>query len=99
MPRVLRLLTLLAMFALATACRDDVRPDLPDAGHVVRPEVVIVERKVYVSVPPALTEELPVAEGPISQCFDVAAERKKTIDVANSRFLQIGAIEGTEVEP
>lgn len=100
MPCVQRLLTAATLAAGLAACGDDnVRPDLPDAGQVVRPEVVIVERRVYVPVPSELTRPVPIAEGPISQCFSVAAARKKAAEVANARLAEIAAIEGTEVEP
>lgn len=86
-----------------TACRHDRKPDLP-ATTVVQPEVVVVERRVYVAIPPRLTQPLSIAEGPIAQCFAVAAKRRAALEKANARLYEIAQIEGTpvaggEVEP
>lgn len=92
---------LLAVIALllATACqRDNVRPDLP-TGPATVPELVIVERKVYVSIRPELTVERPIAEGTIAQCYEVAAARKAELVKGNSQLRRIAATQGTEVEP
>lgn len=88
----------IALVLLAACGRDNVRPDLPGDGHAVVPEVVIVERRVYVPIDPALTEPLAIAEGSITQCFDVAAQRRAALEVANARLREIAAIQGTEVE-
>ena len=97
--RIARLLPLAAL--LLAACgrdRDDVRPDLP-ASDGVAPEVVIVYRDRYVPIPAHLTQPMPIAEGSIAQCFDVAAQRKAEQVKGNARFAEIAAIQGTEVEP
>lgn len=91
-------LALVLLLPALAACRHDRKPDLP-GGTVVRPEAVIVERLVYVPVPAALTAELPIAEGPIAQCFDVAAQRRAAVQTANARFRAIRDIEGTPVPP
>lgn len=88
----------LTIFALAACDRDNVKPDLPNQCAVA-PEVQVVEKKVYVSISPELTREEPIAEGPIAQCFDVAAQRRAAIERLNSRARQVSEIEGTEVEP
>ena len=97
----MRLLAILpALLVLAGCCRErhDLKPDLPGAGTVVAPEVVVVEKRVYVPIPGNLTAE-PIAEGPISQCFQVAAERRAALERANAKIAQCAAVQGTEVEP
>ena len=74
------------------------KPDLP-GSVVVKPELVTVTRKEYVRVPAELTDPLPVAEGPLSQCPIVAAERRKTIEKANADRKATRALSGTEVKP
>lgn len=96
MPSVLRLLIAATLVALLTACPGPVRPDLPE-GPGVAPEIVVVERKVYVEIPAHLTAELPVAEGPIAQCFSVAASRRAAIVTGNAQLREIAGIQGTAV--
>lgn len=98
----MRLLLLIALASALAACdrdRPELVADLPGAATVVTPEVVIVERRVYVSVEPRLTRQEAVAEGPIAQCFSVAAQRRTAIERLNARMAEIAAIAGTEVEP
>ena len=73
--------------------------DLPPAGGAVQPKVMYVDRLVYVPVPAHLTRQEPVAEGPITQCFDVAAQRRAAQERLNSRLKAISEIQGTEVKP
>lgn len=93
------LILMIALVAL-TACgkKSLVKPDLPDATPVA-PTIVYVDRVRYVHVPKALVEEQPIAEGPLSQCPDVAAARKKALKVLNAHVREIGLIEGTAVKP
>ena len=98
----MRLLTAIALAAaLSGCCRDrhDLKPDLPDAGTVVAPEIVVVEKRVYVPIPAAITRPEPIAEGPIAQCFEVAAQRRAALERANAKIAQCAAVQGTEVEP
>jgi hypothetical protein len=95
----MRILIILAALALLGACKDQVKPDLPGPGTVVTPTVVTIERVVYVAIPAGLTRPEPIAEGPIAQCFDVAAKRRAALERANSKLTQIGTIQGTEVHP
>lgn len=94
------LLAIALALVLAGCCRhrDEIKPDLPGAGTVVAPEVVTVERRVYVPIPGNLTAE-PIAEGPIAQCFEVAAQRRAALERANAKIAQCAAVQGTEVEP
>lgn len=92
------LIALVVVLALA-ACRDDVQPDLPGAGHVVVPELVEVERRVYVKIPARLTQPEPIAEGPITEAFEVARQRRAALERANAKLREIAAIQGTEVTP
>ncbi len=97
--KALCLVLLCIGLALMSGCtRDNVRPDLPQAAAVT-PQVVIVERKVFVAIPAHLTRTLPVAEGAINQCFDVAARRRAAQATLNAQLVEIAAIEGTEVSP
>ena len=73
--------------------------DLPGEDKIVTPTVVTVERIVYVKVPAELTRPEPIAEGPIAQCFDVAAQRRAALQRANSKLKQISEIQGTKVKP
>jgi predicted small lipoprotein YifL len=94
----MRLLIALALVVLLAGCgrKHVVKQDLPDSTPVA-PTIVYVDRVRYVPVPKRLVEELPIAEGPLSQCPDVAAARKKAQKVANSRLREIGLIQGTDV--
>ena len=95
-PRLLTAALLVLALCGATCQR---KPELPDPGVAVRPEPVIVERRVYVPIPRELTRREPVAEGPIPMCFDVAAQRRAALDRVNARLEQIEAIQGTEAKP
>ncbi|GGD45740.1 hypothetical protein [Pseudoxanthomonas indica] len=95
----MRILIVLIVSALLSACRSGVRPDLPEASTAVLPKVQIVERIVYVKIPERLTKQEAVPEGPIAQCFDVAAARRAVIERQNARAAEIATIEGTEVKP
>ncbi|MDH5832167.1 hypothetical protein QFW80_16740 [Luteimonas sp. M1R5S18] len=93
------ILAIASCLVLAACGRDLVQPDLPDAGTAVVPQVQVVERYIYVRVPAHLTAPEPIAEGPIAQCFEVAAKRRAALERANAKLQQCGAIQGTEVEP
>lgn len=92
-------LAIVATLALTACGHDTVKPDLPGVDTVVAPKIVYVDRIVYVRVPPALTQPEPMAEGPIAQCFTVAAERRAALDRCNSKLKRIDAIQGTEAKP
>jgi hypothetical protein len=83
---------------LNTGCARDTKPDVPH-GVIVKPKVVTVTRTEYVRVPAELTDPLPIAEGPLSQCPMVAAERRKTIEKANADRRATRALSGTEAKP
>ena len=95
------MLIALSLAATLAACgaREHVRADLPDPGTAVAPEVVVVERIVYVPIPAAITRPEPIAEGPIAQCFEVAAQRRAALERANAKLAQCAAVLGTQVEP
>ena len=97
----MRLIAILALLVLAGCCRErhDVKPDLPGVGTIVAPEVVEVEKRVYVPIPASMTQPEPIAEGPISQCFEVAAQRRAALERANAKLAQCAAVQGTEVTP
>lgn len=100
MSRVLRLLIIaLAALSLCAFGSCGRKPDAPDPGVAVTPEAVIVERRVYVPVPAALTKAEPIAEGPINQCFDVAAQRRAALERANGKLKAIGELQGSEARP
>lgn len=94
----MKFLMVAAMVLLLAACGRNAKPDVP-RGVIVQPKVVTVTRTVYVDVPANLTPELPIAEGPLSMCPDVAADRAKTIRKANANAKAIRALSGTEVKP
>lgn len=93
-------IAIVALLVLVLAgCADKSRkPDRP-GNVIVKPELVTVERKVYVQVPAELTDPLPIAEGPLSLCPLVAADRRKTIEKANADRRATRALSGTEVKP
>lgn len=94
----MRLLALL-LCCLATACQREgtIKPDLPTAP-IVTSKVVYVDRYIYVSVPDRLTEEQPIAEGPLSEAPNVAASRKASLKKTNAQLREIRAIQGTAVK-
>ena len=95
----MRLLLIAILALLLAACGDKNRkPDVP-RGVIVQPKVITVTRTEYVRVPAELTDPLPIAEGALSLCPVVAAERRKTIEQANARFKSIRALSGTEAKP
>lgn len=71
------------------------KPDVP-RGIIVQPKLVEVVRTEYVRVPAELTDPLPIAEGPLSLCPLVAADRRKTIEKANADRRATRALSGTE---
>lgn len=88
----------LLLVAALCGCDQVRKPDLPK-GTVVAPKLVTVPREVYVRVPAELTDPLPIAEGPLSLCPLVAADRRKTIEKANADRRATRALSGTEVKP
>lgn len=81
-----------------TGCHGLRKPNLP-GGVIVKPQVVTITREVYVRVPAELTDQLPIAEGPLSQCPMVAAERKQQLQRANADRKATRALSGTEAKP
>ncbi|MGE8210947.1 MAG: hypothetical protein ACN6RH_15745 [Stenotrophomonas rhizophila] len=98
MPSIFRLLTA-ALLAAAIAACGPTKPETEPMQCAVAPEAVVVERRVYVPIPAALTRSEAVPEGPIAQCFDVAAQRRAVIERLNGRAEQVRAIQSTEVKP
>ncbi len=95
----MRLALIIVLALLLAACgRKDVKPDVP-RGIIVQPKIINVTRTVYVNVPDTLTDPLPVAEGPLSICPDVAAARGATIRKANADRKATRALSGTEAKP
>ncbi len=96
----MRLMLYVTLLAL-TGCglKNIARSELPDQSTAVLPKVQVIERIVYVKVPPRLTQQEPVPEGPIDQCFEVAAARRAVIERQNARAAETAAIQGTEVKP
>ena len=94
------LAALCAVFVLlGTGCAGKgTKPDVP-RGVIVQPKLVEVVRTEYVRVPAELTDPLPIAEGPLSQCPLVAAERRKTMEKANADRRSTRALSGTEAKP
>lgn len=89
----------LLLVVVLTGCpREATKPDVP-RGVIVQPKVVTVTKYVYVRVPDRLTSILPIAEGPLSQCPDVAAARKAQLQRCNADREETGAIEGAGAKP
>lgn len=96
--RVLATLCAVFVLLLAGCAGKGTKPDIP-RGVIVQPKVVTVTRTEYVRVPAELTDPLPIAEGALSQCPMVAADRRKALEQANARFKSIRALSGTEAKP
>lgn len=95
MSRTAQLLSLLAVAAVLAGCKQaQVKPDLPPAT-IIKPQIVYVDRYVYVSIKEALTDQHPIAEGPLAECPAVAAARKAELAKCNADKRGIRAIEGT----
>lgn len=92
------LLIAIAVLLLAGCPGKATKPDIP-RGVIVQPKLVEVVRTEYVRVPAELTDPLPIAEGALSLCPVVAAERKKTIQKANADRKATRALSGTEAKP
>ncbi len=88
----------IAAILLGGCANKAAKPDLP--GEVlVKPTIVYVDRYVYVPIKAELTRTEPIAEGPLSQCPAVAADRKAALTRAYAQLVEIGQIQGTEVQP
>ena len=94
----MRLLILVAFALVLAGCGRNTKPDIP-RGIIVQPKVITVTRTEYVRVPAELTDPLPIAEGPLSMCPDVAAERRKALHKANADRKATRALSGTEARP
>ena len=95
MSRTAQLLSLLAVAAAVTGCTQaPVKPDLPPAT-VIKPQIVYVDRYVYVPIKEPLTDPHSIAEGPLAECPAVAAARKAELVKCNAAKREIRAIEGT----
>lgn len=95
----MRIVIAIVLALSLAACREDRKPDLPGTGHVVETKVVEVVRYVYVPIPSSITRPEPIAEGPITEAFEVARQRRAALERANAKLREIAAIQGTEVEP
>lgn len=95
------LITASAIAALLPACQSTTGhiADLPPACPPGTPEVQIVERRIYVGISDELTAPEPVAEGALSECPIVAAERRAALERANAKLRAIATKQGTEVKP
>lgn len=84
-------LAALPILALLAACSS--------APKIVRePVVEVVERPVYVAIPPCLTQREAMPEGQLSALPDVAAQRRALISKLLARMEAIVAIQGTSAD-
>lgn len=93
MPRLVRLL----IFSLLAGCATSPGTRLPAAEGAVRPVVQVVERYVYVPIDSVLTGPEFIAEGPLSMCPQVAAERRAALERCNAKLAAIAGQQGTAV--
>lgn len=93
----MRTILIIALATLLAGC-PNTKPDVP-RGVIIKPQAVTVTRTVYVNVPANLTDQLPIAEGALAICPDVAAARREALKTANARFKSIRALSGTEAKP
>lgn len=97
MSRSSRLLILVLATALLVGCKAaPVKADLP--RNLIKPTIVYVDRYVYVPIKSALTEEQPIAEGPLDQCPIVAKQRKVSLLKANAQLRAISTVQGTDAD-
>lgn len=94
-----RAFAVLILALLAACATTPPGPVLPDGQTAVQPVVRVIERYVYVPITPDLTGLEPVAEGPLSQCPQVAAQRRAALEKCNAKLSQIAAQQGTAVDP
>ena len=81
-------LAALPMLAMLAACGS--------APKIVRePVVEVIERHVFVTIPPCLTAKEAMPEGQLSALPDVAAQRRALISKLLARMEAIAAIQGT----
>ena len=99
MSRAHRILILLLLAAGLAGCDKVRKPEQASGAVAIAPQPVVIVKRIYVPIPPALTQPEPVAEGPIAQCFDVAAQRRAALVRANAKLSRAAAIQGTEVKP
>ena len=92
-----RTLGLLILAAGLAACASSGEA-LPDSRTAVQPVVQVVERYIYVPIDSVLTGTEFIAEGPLSMCPQVAAQRKAALQRCNAKLTQIGGQQGTAVE-
>ena len=71
---------------------------LPDSRTAVQPVVQVVERYIYGPIDSDLTVTEVIAEGPLSMCPQVAAQRKAALQRCNAKLTQIGGQQGTAAE-
>ncbi|PRH82629.1 hypothetical protein [Arenimonas caeni] len=89
----------LLIVGLLAGCASTPSTRLPGAEGAVRPVTQVVIRYVYVPVDSVLTGPEFIAEGPLSMCPHVAAERKAALQRCNAKLEAIAAKQGTVVEP
>ncbi|MCW0398768.1 hypothetical protein NB688_000582 [Xanthomonas sacchari] len=94
-----RLLILLLLAVGLVGCDKVRKSDSPATAVAITPKPVVIVKRIYVPIPPEMTRPEPVAEGPIAQCFDVAAQRRAALERANAKLSKAAAIQGTEVKP
>lgn len=64
------------------------------ARVVTKPVIVETVRNVVVPVPPELVQPEPVAEGSLSECPTVAAQRKSALLACNAKLEAIDGLDG-----
>lgn len=79
-------LALLALAACSSAPKIAVAPGRP----------LIIERVVYVPIDAALVDQHPIAEGPLSECPRVAAQRRAELEACNADKRATAAVQGSE---
>lgn len=94
MPRSVRLL----IVGLLAGCATNPDARLPAAEGAVRPVVQVVERYIYVPIDSVLTGPETIAEGPLSMCPQVAAQRRAALERCNAKLAAIAGQQGTAVD-
>lgn len=95
--RIAAILVLLPLITAGSCSQANSRPKLPPAGVPVH---TVTEKLVYVSIPSDLTSHpATIPSGALADAVLVAKQRGAALKVCWANMDEIGAIEGTPVQP
>jgi hypothetical protein len=83
-------LLIVVPFIVGASCTKNVKDEV-----VLVPQTVNSELLIYVPIPPELTDQHAIAEGPLSEIPRIARERKAALIACNADKAEIASIQGT----